>query len=55
MTVMSDAQKWLVLISVLLGVWVLYLLAPVLTPFLIGAFLAYLGDPAVDRLQTIRC
>ena len=55
MTAMSDAQKWLVLISVLLGVWVLYLLAPVLTPFLIGALLAYLGDPAVDRLQTIRC
>jgi predicted PurR-regulated permease PerM len=54
MFVISDTQKWLFLISVLLCTWVLYLLAPVLTPFLISAFLAYLGDPAVDRLETIR-
>jgi predicted PurR-regulated permease PerM len=27
------------------------LLGPILTPFLIGAGLAYLGDPVVDRLQ----
>ena len=54
MPVISDAQKWLVLISIVLGAWILYLLAPVLTPFLIAAFLAYLGDPAVDRLETIR-
>ena len=51
---MTDAQKWLLLICILLLVWILYLLSPVLTPFLIGAFLAYLGDPAVDRLETIR-
>jgi predicted PurR-regulated permease PerM len=30
----------------------LYLLAPVLTPFLIAALLAYIGDPLVDRLET---
>jgi predicted PurR-regulated permease PerM len=54
MPVISDAQKWLVLISIVLCAWILYLLAPVLTPFLIAAFLAYLGDPAVDRLETIR-
>ena len=29
-----------------------YLLAPVLTPFLAGALLAYIFDPLVDRLQT---
>ena len=28
-----------------------YLLAPILAPFLIAAFLAYLGDPLVDRLE----
>ncbi len=32
--------------------WLVYLLAPVLTPFLISALLAYLGDPLVDRLET---
>jgi predicted PurR-regulated permease PerM len=29
----------------------LYLLAPVLTPFVAGALLAYLGDPLADRLE----
>ncbi|HEV2110258.1 MAG TPA: AI-2E family transporter [Gammaproteobacteria bacterium] len=29
----------------------LYLLGPVLTPFLIGALLAWLGDPMADRLE----
>jgi predicted PurR-regulated permease PerM len=29
----------------------IYLLAPVLTPFMVSAILAYLGDPLVDRLQ----
>ncbi|MGV6807209.1 MAG: AI-2E family transporter [bacterium] len=32
--------------------WFVYLLSPVLTPFLIAAFLAYLGDPLVNRLQS---
>ncbi len=37
----------------LLGVGgVLYILAPVLTPFLLAALLAYLGDPVADRLET---
>lgn len=34
--------------------WLLYLLAPVLTPFLVAAALAYLGDPIVDRLEAIK-
>ncbi len=33
---------------------VLYLLAPVLTPFLLSAVLAYLGDPLIDRLERLR-
>lgn len=35
-----------------LGVcWLLWVLAPVLTPFVIAAMLGWLGDPLVDRLQ----
>ena len=48
---MSDAQKWLMLTCLFLSAWLLYLLAPVLTPFLLGALLAYLGDPIADRLE----
>lgn len=48
---MSDSQKWLALSLLVLCGWLLYLLAPVLTPFVVGALLAYLGDPVVDRLE----
>lgn len=48
---MTDAQKWLMLTCVFLTAWLLYLLAPVLTPFLLAALLAYLGDPIADRLE----
>lgn len=50
----TDAQKWLILVTVIAIGYLLYLLAPILTPFLISAFLAYIGDPAVDRLETIK-
>jgi predicted PurR-regulated permease PerM len=50
----GDSQRWLALAGVALGGWLLYLLAPVLTPFLVSALLAYLGDPLVDRLQARR-
>ena len=33
--------------------WLVYLLAPVITPFAMAAVLAYLGDPFVDRLEKI--
>lgn len=42
------------LIAVALVGWVLYLLAPILTPFVAGALLAYIGDPLADRLQELR-
>jgi len=48
---MSDSQKWLLLAVLVAGGWLLYRLAPVLTPFAVSALLAYLGDPLVDRLQ----
>jgi predicted PurR-regulated permease PerM len=53
-TNISDAQKWLILTIIIICGYLLYLLAPILTPFLISAFLAYLGDPAVDKLETIK-
>lgn len=31
--------------------WLVWVLAPVLTPFAVAALLAWLGDPLVDRLQ----
>lgn len=32
-------------------VWLVWLLAPILTPFALAALLGWLGDPLVDRLQ----
>jgi predicted PurR-regulated permease PerM len=51
---LTDSQKWLVLALVIAGGVLLYLLAPVLTPFVVSALLAYLGDPLVDRLERYR-
>ncbi len=48
---MTDSQKWLVLSALFATGGLLYLLAPVLTPFLIAALLAYFADPLVDRLE----
>ena len=39
------------LIAIALTGWLMYLLAPVLTPFVAAALLAYIGDPLADRLQ----
>ncbi len=50
---LTDSQKWLVLTTALLALALLYALAPVLTPFLLSALLAYLGDPVVDWLQRL--
>ena len=51
---MSNDQRLLV-IGGLAGTGVLlYLLAPVLTPFVGAGLLAYVGDPIADRLQKMR-
>lgn len=34
--------------------WFISLLSPILTPLLLGAFFAYLGDPLADRLEALR-
>ncbi|MGI9234510.1 MAG: AI-2E family transporter [Woeseiaceae bacterium] len=44
--------NWLVAIA--LTGWLLYLLAPVLTPFVAAALLAYMADPLADRLQKLK-
>ncbi len=41
--------QWLILLALLGGV--IYLLSPVLMPFVIAALFAYLADPLVDRLE----
>ena len=51
MNAISDSQKWMFVFGILSTVFVLYLLAPILTPFFAAALLAYLGDPLADRLE----
>lgn len=51
---MTDSNKWLALSGTLLLVILIYLLAPILTPFMVAALFAYIGDPLVDRLQKWR-
>jgi predicted PurR-regulated permease PerM len=52
--VMIESRHWFVLALVACIGWVLYLLAPVITPFVLSAGLAFLGDPLVDRLERFR-
>lgn len=47
----APAQYLLLLAAVLLLTLLAWLLAPILTPFVGGMLLAYMGDPIVDRLQ----
>ncbi len=51
---MTDSNKWLALSSMLLLGILIYLLTPILTPFMVAALFAYIGDPLVDRLQQWR-
>ncbi len=45
-------NNWMIAIA--LTGWLLWLLAPVLTPFVAAALLAYIGDPLADRLQRLK-
>ncbi len=50
---MNDIQKFFFLaLLVTLGILV-YLLSPVLTPFITAAILAYMADPLADRLEAL--
>lgn len=48
---MIDSHRWLWMAGLLLLGGLLYLLHPILSPFLVGILLAYMGDPLVDRLE----
>ena len=48
----SFRNNWVIAIA-LCG-WLLWLLAPVLTPFVAAGLLAYIGDPLADRLQRLK-
>jgi predicted PurR-regulated permease PerM len=48
---MTPTARWQLLFTVSALALALYLLAPILTPFAVAALFAYLGDPAVDRLE----
>jgi predicted PurR-regulated permease PerM len=50
----SLAQRWQMLALIVLIGAALWLLAPVLTPFVIAAMFAYLFDPLTTRLQRLR-
>lgn len=49
---LTPLQKILVPAFIALLLVLIYLLQPILTPFLVGMGIAYLGDPIVDRLES---
>lgn len=51
---MTDVHRLWLLSALLVAGWLLWLLSPILTPFVVSALLAYLGDPLVDRLERLR-
>ena len=51
---MTLSNRWFWLLLVLVSGFLIYLLAPVLTPFMVAAILAYIGDPLVDRLENYK-
>jgi len=50
---MTQSTRWFWLAIFLIFSALLYLLAPILLPFVAGALLAYLGDPLVDRMEKL--
>jgi predicted PurR-regulated permease PerM len=50
----TDNRPVFTLALAALGGWLIYLLTPILTPFLVSGLLAYIGNPAVSRLARWR-
>lgn len=48
---MTGSRNFQILAIILAAGFLVYLLAPVLTPFMAAALLSYLGDPLVDRME----
>jgi len=51
--VVPRSQRWIALAAVGVFILFVYLLKPILAPFLIGILCAYLGDPFADRLEAL--
>ena len=51
---MNGSDRLVGIALFLVGLLLLYRLAPILTPFISSALLAYLGDPVVDRLELLK-
>jgi predicted PurR-regulated permease PerM len=51
---MTASNRWFWLLLIFASGVLVYLLAPVLTPFIVSAILAYVGDPLVDRLEKLK-
>jgi predicted PurR-regulated permease PerM len=49
---MEISQRWFMLIVLIVIGYLLVVLGPILSPFLIAALLAYLADPITDKLET---
>lgn len=48
----KSINRWPFIVTTLAGfVLAIYILHPILMPFVLGALIAYLGDPVVDRLE----
>jgi predicted PurR-regulated permease PerM len=50
---MLTSQRLFLLTFLIVSGFFLYLLGPILSPFLVGALLAYLTDPLADRLEEV--
>ena len=48
---MTQSNRWFWLMTSVIVAALLFLLAPILLPFVVGALFAYCGDPLVDRLE----
>ena len=52
----AAARRWYLALAVLLiAILLVYQLRPILSPFVVGGLIAYLGDPLADRLQSMGC
>lgn len=51
---MTQTKQWWWLATAAGLIWLVAQLSPILMPFLAAILLAYLGDPLVDRLETVK-
>ena len=50
---MTDTRRWFWIGGIVLLIAFIFLLHPILMPFLVALLLAYMGDPLVDRLEKL--